>query len=140
MTSRNMAIFISADLAMLLIVLLLLSYYGMSHLFLLAMGLILLMISLYDLRTGIFSELFSDFFGLSDPDEQSRVKWIPVILSTILLFLSVPVFIEHGFINSAQRWAMQDGHFIRLAIPALTGGIVVIAVAVWTIFIGSNKK
>jgi len=140
MTSRNMAIFISADLAILLIILLVLSYYGMSHLFLLVMGLILLLVSLYDLHTGIFSEVFSDFFSLSDPHELSRVKWIPVILSTVLLFLSVPVFIEHGFINSAQRWAMQDGQFIRLALPAITGGIVVIAIAIWTVFSGSRKK
>lgn len=140
MTSRNVAIFIFADLVILLIVLLTLSYYGMSHLFLLVMGLILLLVSLYDLHTGIFSEVFSGFFGLSDPNELSRVKWIPVILSTLLLFLSVPVFIEHGFINSAQRWAMQDGQFIRLALPAITGGIVVIAIAIWTVFNGSKKK
>ncbi len=140
MTSRNIAIFIAVDLTVLLIVLLLLSYYGMSHLLLLAMGLAFLLLTLYDLSTGNLSEFFSDFFGLSGSDELGKLKWIPVVLSTLLLLLSVPIFIEHGFVNSAQRWAMQHGQFARLAIPALAGGFVVIAVAVWTVFLGSKKQ
>lgn len=131
--------FIALDLAVLLIILLLLVYYGMSHLLLLAMGLLFLVLIIYDLRSGNFSKFFSDFLGLSNSGELGRLKWLPVILSVVLLMLSLPVFLEHGLVNEAQRWAMQQGQFIRVALPAVAGGIAVIAIAVWTIFSDSSK-
>ncbi len=140
MTSRNLAIFLAVDLAVLLTILLILSYYGMSHLMLLVMGLVFLLLTLYDLNTGILSAFFSEFLGLSNSAELGRLKWIPVLLSSLLLLLSIPAFLEHGLINSDQRWAMQHGYFLRLAIPAVIGGIAVIAVAVWTVFAGSKNE
>ncbi len=140
MTSRNLSIFIAVDLAVLLLILLVLSYYGMSHLMLLIMGLVFLILTLYDLNTGKLSAIFSEFMGLSDSAEIEKLKWIPVFLSSLLLILSVPVFIEHGLINSEQRWAMQHGYFLRLAIPAVIGGAAVIVVAVWTVVAGSKEK
>ncbi len=140
MTPRNVAIFITLDLAVLLTLLLFLSYYGMSHLVIMVMGLVFLMITLYDLRTGNLSGLFSEFLGMSDPEELGTLRWLPVILSVILLYFSVPVFLEHGLINSPQRWAMQHGQFIRVALPAIGGGVAVIAVALWTLFHGSKNK
>ncbi len=140
MTSRNLAIFIAVDLAVLLLILLVLSYYGMSHLMLLIMGLAFLILTLYDLNTGSLSAFFSEFMGLSASSELDKLKWIPVLLSSILLILSVPVFLEHGLINSDQRWAMQHGYFLRLAIPAAAGGIAVIVIAVWTVYKGGKNK
>lgn len=140
MTSRNLAIFIAADLIILLSVLLFLSYHGMSHLMLLVMGLAFLLLTLYDLNTGKLSAFFSEFLGLADSAEVDKFKWIPVLLSSVLLILSVPVFMEHGLINSDQRWAMQHGYFLRLAIPAVIGGAAVIVVAVWTVVAGSKEK
>ncbi len=140
MTPRNILIFIAVDLAFLVAILLFLSYYGMSHLLLMAMGLVFLLLTLYDLQTGSLSEFFSEFLGLSDPGELGKLKWVPVVLSALLLMLSVPIFIEHGFVNTDQRWAMQHGQFIRVAIPALAGGFIVIAVAVWTVISGSKKS
>lgn len=132
--------FIALDLAVLLIILLLLVYYGMSHLLLLAMGLLFLVLIIYDLRSGNFSKFFSGFLGLSNSGELGRLKWLPVILSVVLLMLSLPVFLEHGLVNEAQRWAMQQGQFIRVALPAIAGSIAVIAIAVWTIFSDSSKS
>lgn len=132
--------FIALDLAVLLIILLLLVYYGMSHLLLLAMGLLFLVLIIYDLRSGNFSKFFSGFLGLSTSGELGRLKWLPVILSLVLLMLSLPVFLEHGLVNEAQRWAMQQGQFIRVALPAIAGSIAVIAIAVWTIFSDSSKS
>lgn len=120
--------------------LLVLTYYGMSHLALLVMGFLFLALTGYDLRTGSLSALFSDFFGFAEPDEVGKLRWIPVILSAVLLFLSLPVFVEHGFINTTQRWAMQQGQFSRLVIPAIIGGAAVIIVAVWTVLAGLKKK
>jgi hypothetical protein len=136
----NVALFIALDLAVLLIILLLLVYYGMSHILLLAMGLLFLVLIIYDLRSGNFSKFFSGFLGLSNSGELGRLKWLPVILSVVLLMLSLPVFMEHGLVNEAQRWAMQQGQFIRVALPAVAGGIAVIAIAVWTIFSDSSKS
>ncbi len=140
MTPRNVALFITLDLAFLLALLLFLSYYGLSHLLILFMGLLFLVLTLYDLRSGALSELFSNFLNLSGPDELGPIRWLPVILSALLLFLSLPVLLEHGLVNSAQCWAMQHGQFARVALPALAGGVAVIAIAIWTLFKGSKNK
>ncbi len=140
MTPRNIAIFITLDLTFLLALLLFLSYYGLSHLLILTMGLLFMVLTLYDLKSGALSELFSNFLGLSGTDELGSIRWLPVILSGLLLFLSLPVLLEHGLVNTTQRWAMQQGQFARLAMPAIAGGIVVIAIAIWTLFKGSKNK
>ncbi len=140
MAPRKVAFFIALDLAALIVVLLMLVYFGMSHLLLLLMGLGFLLLTFYDLRSGNLSALFSDLLGFSDPVELGSLKWLPVILSTLLLILSLPVFIEYGFVNETQRWAMQSGQFTRVAIPAIAGGAVVIVIAVWTVFAGSKKN
>ncbi len=140
MTPRNVALFITIDLALLLALLLFLSYYGLSHLLILAMGLFFLVLTLYDLKSGALSELFSEFLNLSGTEELGTIRWLPVILSALLLFLSLPVLLEHGLVNTDQRWAMQHGQFARVAMPAIAGGIVVIAIAIWTLFKGSKNK
>ncbi len=140
MTPRNVALFITLDLAFLLALLLFLSYYGLSHLLILTMGLLFLVLTLYDLKSGALSELFSDFLNLSSTDELGPIRWLPVILSGLLLFLSLPVLLEHGLVNTAQRWAMQHGQFARVALPSIAGGLVVIAIAIWTLLKGSKSK
>jgi hypothetical protein len=140
MTPRKVAIFITLDLAFLLALLLFLSYYGLSHLLILSMGLFFLILTLYDLRSGVLSEYFSEFLNLSGGEELGPLRWLPVILSGLLLFLSLPVFLEHGLVNTTQRWAMQHGQFARVALPAMAGGMAVIAIAIWTLFKGSKNK
>ena len=138
MTPRNLTIFIAIDLVVLLFILLLLSYFGMSHLMLLLMGLIFMVLTFYDLQTGVLSAFFSDFLGFENVTDLGRLKFVPLILSALLLFLSIPVLLEHGLVNDGQRWAMQEGNFLRVAIPAIVGGVVVIAAAVWTVYRGSK--
>ncbi len=140
MAPKKVAFFIALDLAALMAVLLVLVYFGMSHLLLLFMGLGFLLLIFYDLRSGNLSALFSDLLGFSDPVKLGSLRWLPVFLSALLFILSLPVFIEYGFVNDAQRWAMQNGQFARVAIPAIAGGVAVIAIAVWTVFTGSKKK
>jgi len=139
MKSRKFAIFIGIDLALLLFILLLLAYYGMSHMFIMAMGLLFLLLTFYDLRSGNLSALFSEFMGLSNPEELGKFRVLPLILAALLLILSVPVFLDNGLVHDAQRYAMQQGQFLRVAVPAILGGLAVIAVAVWTIISGSDK-
>jgi hypothetical protein len=138
MQSRKYAIFIALDLALLLLILLLLAYYGMSHLMLMLLGLLFLVVTFYDLRSGNLSLFFSQFMGLPDPKDIGKIRFLPLILSALLLILSLPVFLEHGLVNEAQRFAMQQGQFFRVAIPAIFGGLVVIAVAVWTLYRGNR--
>jgi len=137
---NKVAIFIVLDLTVLLIILLLLAFHGMSHLLLLLMGLLFLVLTIYDLRSGNLLKIFSEFLGVSDAGELGRYRWLPVMLSALLLMLSLPVFLDHGLVNSAQRWAMQQGQFIRVAVPAVAGGIAVMAIAIWTIYTGSRKE
>lgn len=139
MKSRKFALFIALDLALLLFILLLLAYYGMSHLFIMAMGLLFLLLTFYDLRSGNLSALFSEFMGLSNPEELGKFRVLPLILAALLLILSVPVFLDNGLVHDAQRYAMQQGQFLRVAVPAILGGLAVIAVAVWTIISGSDN-
>ena len=140
MKPRTVAIFIAVDLASWLILLLVLSYFGMSHLLILMLGVIILIAALYDLQSGCLSAFFSDFLGLEGPNELGRFRWLPVILAALLLFLSLPVVFEHGLVNEAQRWAMQQGgQFIRVALPASFGALAVIAIAVGTILSGLKK-
>lgn len=138
MTPRNLTIFIAIDLVVLLFILLLLSYFGMSHLMLLVMGCIFMVLTFYDLQTGVLSAFFSDFLGFDNVTDLGRLKFVPLILSALLLFLSIPVLLEHGLVNDGQRWAMQQGNFLRIAIPAIVGGVVVIAAAAWTVYRGSK--
>jgi len=136
MTPRNLTIFIAIDLAVLLFILLLLSYFGMSHLMILLMGLIFMVLTFYDLQTGVLTAFFSNFLGFENATDLGRLKYVPLFLSALLLFLSIPVLLEHGLVNEGQRWAMQQGNFLRIAIPAIVGGAVVIAAAAWTVYRG----
>lgn len=70
---NKVAIFIVLDLTVLLMILLLLAFYGMSHLLLLIMGFVFLVLTVYDLRSGIPSKIFSEFFGFSDTSDIGRV-------------------------------------------------------------------
>ncbi len=117
--------------------LLVLSYYGMSHLLILLFGLIALIAAIYDLLSGRLSVFFSNFLGLESSTDLGRFRWLPIIMAALLLALSLPVAFEHGLVNEDQRWAMQQGgQFIRVALPAAVGGLAVIAVAVGTILAG----
>ncbi len=117
-----------------------LSYFGMSHLLILMLGVIILIAALYDLQRGCLSANFSDFLGLESPNDLGRFRWLPVILAALLLFLSLPVVFEHGMVNEAQRWAMQQGgQLIRVVLPAAAGGLAVIIIAVGTILAGIKK-
>ncbi len=136
----RVALFIAVDLIVLLALLLLLSYFGLSHLAMMAMGFLFLLMTLYDLQSGVLSQFFSEFLGLAGPDELSRLKWVPVMLSTLLLVLSLPVFLEHGLVNTTQRWVLQQGQFLRLALIAAGGAAAVIFIAVLTIVKGGKKE
>ncbi|MBM4235104.1 MAG: hypothetical protein FJ152_01350 [Firmicutes bacterium] len=117
-----------------------LSYFGMSHLLILLLGFIILVAAIYDLQSGQLSALFSDFLGLESSTDLGRFRLLPVILAALLLFLSLPVVFEHGLVNEAQRWAMQQGgQLIRVALPASVGALAVISIAVGTILSGLKK-
>lgn len=140
MKPRTVALFIAVDLASWLILLLVLSYFGMSHLLILMLGVIILIAALYDLQSGELSAFFSNFLGLESPNDLGRFRWLPVILAALLLFLSLPVVFEHGMVNEAQRWAMrQGGQLFRVVLPAAVGGLAVIIIAVGTILSGIKK-
>ena len=140
MNYKKAIIFIVLDLVTLLAAILLFAYFGLSHLFMLFLGGLFLVLALYDLRSGELSALFSAFLGFPEGDEFKRFQWAPILLSTLLLAVSLPALLEHGLVNSGQRWAMQqEGQFMRLLIPAVSAGALVIAMAVFTVIKGLKK-
>lgn len=129
---RKTICLIVLDLLSMLLLLLFLAYYGMSHLFLLLTGIVFLFLCIYDSRTGHLSTLFVLMFSLPDLKEKGRLNWIPVLLSLILVFYSLPLIVEHGLVNVSQRTVLQGGLFPQFALYAGIAAFVIILAAVYS--------
>jgi hypothetical protein len=130
---QKLKLLVALDLVFLLLVLLFMSFYGISHLFLLGLGAILFLASLLDCRTGRFSQMTELLFGLKSSAEQGRFNWLPVFLSAVLLVYQGYLFLEYGPVNTMQRMAMQEGYFPRLVLWSGIATLLVIIVAVGSI-------
>ena len=139
MASRKLILFIILDLVVLLLFLLLLAYYGVSHVLFLVLGLLFLVMSAYDNRTDRLSAVLALLFNLPPASGNKRLNWLPLLLSLALIIYSLPLLLEHGLVNSIQRWSMQGGMFTRFAVWSLITTGVVILVAVYTT-ISSGRK
>lgn len=131
MKSRQFILFMILDLVILMNLLLLSTYYGMSHIFLLALGVIFLLLSVYDRRTGRLSVALMILFDLPSPPEKEWINWLPVFFSLALVLYCLPLLLEHGFVDWPQRWAMQGGLFRRFSLWAAAGTALAIIAAVW---------
>jgi hypothetical protein len=141
MATRKLILFVVFDLLILLALLLVLVYYGMSHLLLLALGVLFLLMSLYDNRTGQLSAGLALMFNIhGNPDHGGRLNWLPMVLSLILIGYGFYMLMTHGAVNVGQRWTMQeDGVFPQFAIWTALAAVVVILAAVLTT-VRSNRK
>ena len=131
---------IAFDLAAMLMLLLVLTYLGMSHVFLLVAGILFFWVTVYDSRTGRLSALFALIFSLPGPAEKGRLNWIPALLSLVLIIYSIPLLIKHGMVNQIQRVSMQAGLFPRFAIYAIAATSVDAAIAVYTVIFYRGKR
>ncbi|MEW5784684.1 MAG: hypothetical protein AB1767_06370 [Bacillota bacterium] len=124
----KLGLLLTLDLLFLLLLLLFMVYFGLSHVFLLGLGILLLLLSLYDCRTGRLSSVTALLFGLPEVSDNGKLNWLPILLSLVLVFYSAPILKQHGLVNTAQRWAMQSGLFQRLALwSAAIAGLVIAA-------------
>ncbi len=128
------------DLAAMLVLLLFLTYRGMSHIFLLVAGIFFFCITIYDNRTGRLSALFALMFSLPGPVEKGRLNWLPALLSLVLIIYSLPLFFKHGLVNHTQRVSMQTGLFPRFAIYAAAATSLIAAIAVYTVISYRGKR
>lgn len=141
MAPRKLILLVVFDLLVLLVLLLVLAYYGMSHLLALVLGLLFLVMSLYDNRTGRFSTALALLFNFSaHPDRGGRLNWLPPLLSLVLIGYGFYMLMAHGAVNVGQRWTMQvGGVFPRFAVWASLAAAAVILAAVLTT-LRSNRK
>ncbi len=141
MATRKLILFVVFDLLILLALLLLLVYHGMSHLLLLVMGLLFLLMSLYDSRTGQLSAVLALMFNIhGNPGRGGRLNWLPMVLSLILIGYGFYMLMMHGAVNVGQRWTMQEGGmFPQFAVWTALAAAVVILAAVLT-SVRSNRK
>jgi hypothetical protein len=128
------------DLVSMLLLLLFLTYFGMSHVFLLLSGMVFLFLCLYDSRTGRLSDLFILLFSLPAPVNYGRLNWIPALLSLLLVIYSMPILFEHGLVNTIQRSSMQGGLFPQFALWAGAVTAVIIALAVFSTVSNRGKR
>lgn len=128
------------DLAAMLVLLLFLTYLGMSHLFLLVAGVFFFCLTAYDSRTGRLSILFALMFSLPEPVEKGRLNWIPALLSLVLIIYSLPLLYKHGLVNQIQRVSMQSGLFPRFAIYAAAATCLIAAIAVYSVIFNRGKR
>lgn len=128
------------DLVSMLLLLLFMTYYGMSHLFLLLIGTVFFFLCIYDGRTGRLSAVFKLMFSLPEFPEKGRLNWIPVLLSLILVSYSLPLLMEHGLVNVSQRALMQGGLFPQFVLWAGAAAAIIILVAVYSAVSNRGKR
>jgi hypothetical protein len=128
------------DLVSMLLLLLFLTYFGMSHVFLLLLGTVFLFLCLYDSRTGRLSAVFTLMLSLPAPKDKGRLNWIPALLSLVLMIYSLPFLFKHGLVNTSQRAAMQGGLFSQFALSAGAAAAVIILVAVYSAVATRGKR
>lgn len=136
---RRLGLLLALDLLLLLVLLLLMVYYGLSHIFLLGLGILLFLLSLYDNRTGHLSTVTALLFSLPVGSGKGKLNWLPVLLSLVLVFYGASILLEHGLVNTAQRGAMQSGLFLQMALWSVAVAGLIIAAAVTLVGLERRK-
>ncbi len=126
-------LFLILDFAILVALFLFSAYYGVCHLFLLIIGLILLLMCAYDLKTGIPSEILQHLFGLPlKKRKNSVINLIPFILALVVTWYSFSQVLEHGLINTGQGILMQHNYFFQFAFLLIVLSSFVLVAAIGT--------
>lgn len=109
-------IFVVLDLFSLVAVFLLFVYLGMGHTLLLCIGLLFLILGLYDLRTGRLSVLIHKLLYQQTytpisawPLRGGILNIIPLLMAGGIVYYSFPLVIAHGFVN--RDWNLTDGNY-----------------------------
>ncbi|MBS3943013.1 MAG: hypothetical protein KGZ32_02045 [Dethiobacter sp.] len=134
------AFLIFVDLGSVLLLLLILSYYGMSHIYLLLSGVLYLCLSVYDCRTGRLSEIYALMLSLPGHEGIGRLSWLPKLLSVVSISYSLPLLVEHGLFIEAQRLSMQRGLFPQFVLWSVAAAGAIMAVAVCTVIFNREKR
>ena len=132
MQRSKFIMFLVLDLIILIAVFLIFIYFGILHLLLLFIGAVILISGIYDISTGVFSELFRQFLNLPSNQSSGRnfFNIIPLLLALIITWHGIHQLLEHGFINRSQLNLMQENYFL-IALLASSLLILVLAVIVY---------
>jgi len=138
----RLLLFIFFDLLVLSAIFLLFSYYGMSHVFLLLLAVMVLVLGYYDITTGHFSALLVMLFGLpleSGGKKFKPVNFLPLVVAVGFIWYSISSIREHGLVNELQKRSIQDGDFWFFIICILLLSLVM-ALASILLYIRENRK
>jgi len=131
----RLLLFLFLDFLLLSLVLLLFSYYGVGHLFLVLLGLLVLGLGYYDIATGRISELMVLIFGfsLSSGEGFRWANYLPFLGAVALIFYSILSFWEYGIVNTAQQKGLQqvDPALLFVTVVLLSLIITLLALAVY---------
>lgn len=139
MLSGKFLFMLVIDLSVFLILLLVTAYFGVLHILLLILGIILFFLSVYDYRYGGISALLTAVFNIPASSGNQAVNRVPVVLSLGLIIYGFILLLNHGLVNTGQRLGMQGGQFGQFAFWAAVGTLLVILVAVW-LYRGVGRK
>lgn len=130
MQQPRLIVLLILDLIILVAVLLIFTYFGIAHLLLLLIGALIILTGFFDINTGIFSEVFQQYFNLPGNYSKGKIlNLLPLLLSLIVIWYSIFQLMDHGLVNDAQKAIMQDnysGEFI-VAVMGVSAVIILIA-------------
>ncbi|HOB87326.1 MAG TPA: hypothetical protein PKO38_06535 [Bacillota bacterium] len=140
MSTKKLILFLALDLAVLALLLLASAYYGMVHLLLLFLGLLLVILGALDYYNGIVSRMLAVLFKLPGSEKRSLLDLLPVLLSLLVVIYSSLLLFQHGPVNQVQRQVMQGGLFPTFCCWTLAGTGVVIAIAAAVTWWSERKR
>lgn len=131
MPSARVFMLLAIDLTVFLSLLLVTAYFGVIHIMLLVLGIILFLLAFYDYRYGQLSALLTAAFKLPASQGSKAVNRVPVFFSLGLIIYGFISLFKHGLVNTGLRDGMQGGQFGQVAFWAAAGTLLVIIVAIW---------
>ncbi|GEM_PF-1627100 len=141
MKSSHFILLLILDVVFLIVVFLLFTYYGMTHLLLFIIGLLILVTGLYDFKTGIFSELLRQLFNLPGKQKKGGIyNVIPLLMSLVVIIYSIPQLLEHGLINRDQESLMSGNYFFQFAIWLVVLSLFLLIAAIGSQFWKERNK
>jgi len=141
MKSSHFILLLILDVVFLIVVFLLFTYYGMTHLLLFIIGLLILVTGLYDFKTGIFSELLRQLFNSPGKQKKGGIyNVIPLLMSLVVIIYSIPQLFEHGLINRGQESLMSGNYFFQFAIWLVVLSLFLLIAAIGSQFWKERNK
>lgn len=139
---KRLVVILFLDFVIFALLILLFTYFGMSHVIFTLVGLLILLLGVYDISTGQLSKMVALLLGLPIFSGVSSkiLNYLPVLISLGLLVYSLPQFWYHGLINDSQQRVMQQAHLSSMALGLLAACLLITLLASIIYFRDTRKK